>query len=692
VAGDLAAGEEFLNNLTPFSYRKYFDFAAIADVHAIKRQIHAHKGHGAIAVNGHDVKLGRGGIREIEFFAQTQQLLAGGRNPQLRQRATLDALSELAAGGWVEPATRDELTEAYLFLRDVEHRIQMVADAQTHSLPKDDAGVAAIACMMGFPDRESFAQALRRRFECVQGHYARLFEREAQPSTLADELNFSGEGDDPETLESLATLGFKDAAMVTQSVRAWRFGRYAATRSSRAQELLGELTPALLEALAATENADQAFLAFDRFLSHLPAGVQLFSMLAQNPQLLELIATIMGAAPKLAQTISRRPRLLDALIEPAFFETLPGADELAARLTQQFAEARSYEDALNRARIFGQEQKFLIGVRVLTGALSARDAGRAYAMLAAAVIGALFTLASEEFAKAHGRVDGATAVVVALGKLGGREMTAASDLDLMIIYDADLLAESDGERPLPAAQYFARLTQRLIAALSAATAEGLLYEVDFRLRPSGNKGPIAVRLQGFEDYQANEAWIWEHMALTRARVVAGPSEFAARVDASIRAALTRPHDEAKLRDDVISMRARLEREKGSKNPWSLKQAAGGQIDIEFIVQFLQLRHGAERPDCLSTSTIEALEKLETAGLLAPQAAQTLIEASDLYQALTQALRLAIDVDFSPERAPRGLCDLVLRAAGAADIPALEARLREQQTRVRRLFVEIVGVV
>ncbi|HXY57194.1 MAG TPA: bifunctional [glutamine synthetase] adenylyltransferase/[glutamine synthetase]-adenylyl-L-tyrosine phosphorylase [Methylocystis sp.] len=692
VAGDLAAGEEFLKNLTPFVYRKYLDFTAIADVHAIKRQIHAHKGHGAIAINGHDVKLGRGGIREIEFFVQTQQLLAGGRNPGLRQRATLDALNALASGGWIEAATRDELTEAYLFLRDVEHRLQMVADAQTHSLPKDDAGVGTIACMMGFDDRESFASALRRRLECVQGHYARLFEREPQSSTLADDLNFAGEDDDPETLAALSALGFEEPSMVASSVRAWRFGRFAATRSPRAQELLNELTPALLEALASTENADQAFLAFDRFMSRLPAGVQLFSMLAQNPRLLGLIATIMGAAPKLAQTIARRPRLLDALIEPAFFETLPGRDELAARLDQQLGEARSYEDALNRARIFGQEQKFLVGVRVLTGALSARDAGRAYATLAEVVVDALFALASEEFAKTHGRVGGATAAIVALGKLGGREMTASSDLDLMLIYDADLLADSDGEQPLPAAQYFARLTQRLIAALSAATPEGPLYEVDFRLRPSGNKGPIAVRLQGFEDYQANEAWTWEHMALTRARVVAGPGEFAARVEAALRTALTRAHDAAKLREDVISMRARIEREKGSKDPWSLKQVAGGQIDIEFVAQFLQLRHGAERPDCLSTSTIEALEKLDAAGLIAPQSARTLSEASDLYQALTQALRLAIDEDFSPEHAPRGLCELLLRAAGATDIAELEARLREKQMQVRKLLVHIVGPV
>jgi [glutamine synthetase] adenylyltransferase / [glutamine synthetase]-adenylyl-L-tyrosine phosphorylase len=687
VAGDLAAGEELLKNLTPFVYRKYLDFAAIADVQAIKRQIHAHKGHGAIAVNGHDIKLGRGGIREIEFFAQTQQLIAGGRDPRLRQRATLDALAQLAAGGWIDASTSEDLSKAYLFLRDVEHRLQMVADAQTHSLPLEDGGVATIARMMGFPDRESFSAALRRRLECVQGHYARLFET-APPSPRTD-LSFTGDEDDPETLAALGALGFSDPKMVAQAIRAWRFGRYAATRSQRAQEGLTQLTPALIEALAATGSADQAFLAFDKFLSLLPAGAQLFAVLAQNRHLLELLATIMGSAPKLAETISRRPRVLDALLEPAFFETVPSKDEIATRLATQLRDARSYEDALNRARIFGQEQKFLIGARALTGALDARATGEAYATLADALIAGLLELVSAEFARIHGRVEGGAAAVVAMGKLGGREMTAASDLDLMLLYDADLLAESSGERPLPAAQYYARLTQRLIAALSAATAEGLLYDVDFRLRPSGNKGPIAVRLLGFEDYQAHEAWTWEHMALTRARVVAGPADFASRVEASIHTALARPRDDEKLREDVRTMRERLEREKGTSDPWSLKQVAGGQIDIEFIAQYLLLRHGAAYPQCLCASTIEAIARLRGAGALEAAAAQTLTEATDLYQALTQALRLAITEDFAPAKAPRGLGDLLLRASGEKGLDALEARLKRMQQEVRALFIEIV---
>jgi glutamate-ammonia-ligase adenylyltransferase len=278
-----------------------------------------------------------------------------------------------------------------------------------------------------------------------------------------------------------------------------------------------------------------------------------------------------------------------------------------------------------------------------------------------------------------------------MGKLGGREMTAASDLDLMLLYDADPNAESaGGARPLGAPQYYARLTQRLIAALSAPTAEGLLYEVDFRLRPSGNKGPIAVSLRAFADYQANEAWTWEHMALTRARVIAGDPEFSARVEEAIGKALTRPRDLEKLTADVLSMRHLLEQRKGSKNPFEIKQVAGGLIDVEFIAQYLLLRHAPDCPAVLATATGEALQNLSDHGLLDPGAAETLIAAARLYQGLTQLLRLAIDDEFKPQDAPRGLADLLLRLADAPDMGRLGAQIAETQRKTREIFTAIVG--
>jgi glutamate-ammonia-ligase adenylyltransferase len=687
VAGDIEAGAQFLSELAPFVWRKYFDFAAIADVHSIKRQIHAHKGHGQVAMLGHNIKLGRGGIREIEFFVQTQQLITGGRDRRLRGRATLEMLDQLVESGWVETAARDDLRDAYLFLRDVEHRIQMVADEQTHTLPMSEDAADAIGRMMGFSSLADFSSALLQRLQIVQTHYSKLFESAPQLSSGAGNLVFTGDDDDPDTVETLSRMGFARPGAVTTTIRGWHFGRYPATRSTVARERLTELIPALLEALAATDNADQAFLAFDKLIAKLPAGVQLFSLLVSQPRLLHLITAIMGAAPKLAETISRRPRVLDALMEPAFFEHLPDESEIAERLDAQLHDARTYEEALDLARIFGQEQKFLIGVRILTGTLSVGQAGLAYARLAGVLISVLLARAADELAKTHGRIEGGRVAVVALGKLGGREMTAASDLDLMLLYDADPLAESvGGERSYSCAQYYARLTQRLITALSASTAQGLLYEVDFRLRPSGNKGPIAVSLKAFEDYQANEAWTWEHMALTRARVVAGDPGFSREAEAAIHKALTRSRDQDKLRADISSMRRRLEKEKGSKNPWELKQVAGGLIDVEFITQFLLLRYAHAHEDILATTTSVALERLKNKALLDESSAETLISAVRLYQGLTQLLRLSIDAAFRPTDAPRGLTELLLRAGDAPDIGRLEAQLVDIQKSVRKLFV------
>ncbi|MDQ0315139.1 bifunctional [glutamine synthetase] adenylyltransferase/[glutamine synthetase]-adenylyl-L-tyrosine phosphorylase [Amorphus orientalis] len=693
AAGDIPAGEALLKDISPFVWRRSFDYATIADVHSIKRQIHAAKGHGRIAVAGHNIKLGRGGIREIEFFVQTQQLIAGGRNPELRGLQTLKMLAELHRAHWIDEATREELDEAYKFLRFVEHRLQMIHDEQTHTLPSGDEGLAPVARLAGFAALEEFKSGLRQRLERVQGHYAQLFENEPTLSGTLGNLVFTGDDDDPETLDTLSRLGYQRPQEVTRAIRAWHFGRYPATRSSRSRELLTELVPMILDALAHTENADVAFNAFDRFVSHLPAGVQIFSLLKSNPSLLGLLATIMGAAPKLAQTLTRRPRVLDAVLDPTFFGALPGADETHALLERSLAEARTYEDALDLARIFGQEQVFLVSVRVLTGTMSPSDAGNAYARIADVLVDELFKRAADAFAETHGQVPGGRVAVLALGKLGGGEMTAASDLDLILLYDHDPDADSsDGRKPLAPSQYYTRLTQRLVSALSAPTAEGTLYEVDFRLRPSGNAGPLATRLSSFEAYQAKDAWTWEHMALTRARAIGGDPDLQDRVGRIIGDVLSRERDRESLRTDVLEMRRRLEKEKGTKDIWDLKQVAGGLVDLEFIAQFVQLSHAHVHPEVLSANTETVLREASTCGLLDRTAAETLLPAARLYQALTQILRLAVDGAFNPEAAPKGVRDLLARAGDAPDFSRLEAELTDMQAAVRATFERVIGEV
>ena len=691
VAGDRRAGDTFLTELTPYIWRKYLDYAAIADIHSIKRQIHDHRGHEEVAVAGHNIKLGRGGIREIEFFVQTQQLIAGGRDPSLRGRRTLDTLRALASGGWIDAGARDELIAAYRQLRTVEHCLQMIADEQTHTLPDDAAALAVVARMSGFGNADAFGRTITETLNTVRDRYVQLFEAAPTLTSRVGSLVFTGDSDDPATLETLLRLGYVRPGEVTQAVRAWHHGRYPATRSASARERLTEFVPILIEALGGTESADAAFAAFDRFLARMPAGVQLFSILQSHPRLLKLLATILATAPRLAETIVHRAHVLDALIEPAFFGALPDRAILERRLAMTLGEARSFEDLLDRARIFGQEQTFLIGVRVLAGTVGTRAAGYAYSDLADTLIAALLAAVSREFEAAYGRMKGGAVALVAMGRLGGREMTAASDLDLLLLYDFDeKAAASDGKRPLPGSQYYARLTQRMLAALSSPTAEGTLYAVDLRLRPSGNSGPVATHIDAFATYQAKEAWTWEHMALTRARPVAGDAKLMKRAAAEIAKIVTRPHEMKKTLADVGEMRGMVEEAKGGEGAWDLKQAPGGMVDIEFIAQALQLIHGTKHPGVVSTETLVALTACRDASVLPAAEADILVPALRLYQSLVQLLRLCVDGTFKPAEAPRALLERLALAGELPDFARLDAHVRETEKAVRASFARVIG--
>lgn len=690
-AGDLPLGDEFVARLRPYIWRKYLDFAAIADVQSLKRQIHAVKGHGEIAVHGHNVKLGRGGIREIEFFVQTQQLIAGGRNPALRGRRTVDMLDALAAANWITHETAKELTEAYRFLRLVEHRIQMVADQQTHDLPKDDEDFARLARFAGFAGAEEFATALRETFTRVQGHYARLFENTPELGTDSGSLVFTGGEDDPETIENLKRMGFTRPSDISATIRGWHFGRFPATRSSKSREILTEIMPALLQALARTGDPDQAFLSFDRFLTGLSAGLQIFSLIKANPRLLDLIATIAGTAPRLAAQLSDRPKVLDAVLDPAFFGPLPVRDELASTLAFITPGDIPLDEVVDRARIFGREQMFRIGVRVLSDTVSAVEAGTAFSNLAEVLLDRLHAAVDEDFRQRHGRVPGGRSAVIAMGKLGGQEMTAGSDLDLILIYSADADAEmSDGPRPLPVSQYYARFTQRFISALSAPTAEGVLYEVDMRLRPSGSKGPVAASLESFIVYQRESAWTWEKLALTRARPLAGDAGLRQNLAAAINAALREPRDRETVRTDVIAMRRLMLKELPPTSIWDIKRSRGGLVDVEFIAQYLQLIAAPEHPGVVDTNTLAAIEKLQQAAMLSKTDAESLKEAAILYHRLTQVLRLCLAGPYLPTEAPAALNRLVANAAATPDVRLAEALLAETQARVTALFDRLVG--
>ena len=693
VAGDPVAGARYLKDIRPFIWRKYLDYAAIADIHSIKRQIHSHKGHGTIAVVGHNLKLGRGGIREIEFFVQTQQLIAGGRIDELRGRSTLAMLDMLHEKSWISETARTEMKEAYRFLRNIEHRLQMVADEQTHTMPKDEVELQRIALMAGLSGFDEFAAVLERHLRRVEHHYAELFEEEESLSNTCGNLVFTGDDDDPETVETLLSLGYQRPAAIIALVRGWHFGRYRVMQTAEARERLTELTPALLQAFAKISSADDAAFAFDAFLKGLPAGIQLFALLKSNPKLLHLLAEVLGIAPRLANIITRKPHVFDSLLEPEFFQTLPSRELQAESLDRSLNRATSYEDALDRARVFALEQKFLIGVRYLGNTIDAEQAGLAFSDLADVLIDAMLNKVKSEFENKHGMVTGGEIAVVGMGRLGSQELTAGSDLDLILLYDHDADAEySNGDKQLAPSQYFARFTQRMIAAMSAPTAEGSIYELDFRLRPSGNAGPLATHIEAFTRYQKNDAWTWEHMALTRARVVAGDAGIIKKAKAEIIDIVLMPRDFGKLTSDVLEMRQRLEDEKPAQSVWDIKVAKGGLLDIDFILQWASLAGFLENEKKIPTSSREKIELLSPSNI-EPQLLQndkvTLINALHIYSATDQLLRLCLNGSFNPEDASAGLIERLCAMAGLPDLNLLEIYLKDTNKAVRDVYVRLI---
>lgn len=564
--GDIGAGARFLHSLTPFIWRKHLDFAAIQDAHDMRLRIRDHRGlHGPLMVEGHNMKLGQGGIREIEFFTQTRQLIAGGRDPELRDRTTLGGLAALACKGWVPPEVAEELSDLYTHHREVEHRLQMVGDAQTHNLPATPEGVARIAAFCGQEE-----PAFR----------ADLLARLARVDTLTEGFFAPGQAEAAPPMDPATR----------QIVEAWQ--HYPALRSDRAQVIFKRLRPQLLTQLARAAHPDEALRAFDGFLGGLPAGVQIFSLFEANPSLVELIVDIAATAPQLARHLSRNAGVLDAVIGGSFWAPWPGSVALRAELSSGLDAVPDYEKKLDSARRWMKEWHFRIGVHHLRGLIDGFEAGKSYSDLAEAVIQALWPVVVAEFTRRHGPPPGRGAVVLGMGSLGAGRLNAGSDLDLIVIYDPQGQEESEGPKPLAARPYFARLTQAMVTALTAQMPEGRLYEVDMRLRPSGRQGPVATSLDSFTSYQKTEAWTWEHLALTRARCLAGDPSLAAEVEAFRRSLLGAKGQNAMVRADVAAMRDRLQAAKPASGSWEAKNGPGHLMDIELCAQMACLVAGS----------------------------------------------------------------------------------------------------
>ena len=672
MLGDPTAASEFLQALTPFVWRRSLDFPAILDIQSIKRQIHVHKTGDGLEAAGANLKLGRGGIREIEFFAQTQQLILGGRDPALRAPRTVDALKALSEAGHVAPDVAAELTRSYVALRGLEHRVQMLEDEQTHSLPQDVAGRTAVAALAGEGDLTRFDAGIERLLLGVNRRYGELFEGGEDLSSPYGSLVFTGIENDPGTLETLGRMGFSEPVMVADTIRSWHHGRIPATRSARGRELFTRLAPQLLTAVARTGAADAAFRRFAVFFSGLSAGVQVQALFLAQPQLFEMVLGVLAFAPRLARTLGRYPAALDSILDARFLQDLDADSGLMGQMIAEVAVADDFEAAMNVVRRVHREQMFRIGVQTLTGRAGAAAAGRAYTALADGAMQALGPVALAEAVRMGGAIAGGVAVV-AMGKAGSREMTAASDLDLITVYESPPEATS-ADRGWGPEVFYSRFTQRLIAALSSHTAEGGLYEVDMRLRPGGSKGPVSVRLGTLADYYAHGADTWEFMTLTRARVVwASDADFAAQVTAAIEAVLRRPRPDADVAGDVRRMRDRMDQGRPARGAWDLKLARGGQVDAEFVAQYRQLTRAATGGD-LTVSTLEALAD-------DPQ----LAEAWRMQQRLAQVISCAFEDRPDPESEPEGFRQRLAEAAAEPDFETLKCRLTEVRVAARAAF-------
>ncbi|QBX37109.1 bifunctional [glutamine synthetase] adenylyltransferase/[glutamine synthetase]-adenylyl-L-tyrosine phosphorylase [Brevundimonas sp. S30B] len=671
VGGDLAEAGDFLKALTPFVWRRSLDYPAILDIQSIKKQIHVHKTGEGLQAAGANLKLGRGGIREIEFYAQTQQLILGGRDPSLRSPRTLDALNALAEAGHVPADVARQLSDAYGELRALEHRVQMLEDEQTHVLPADPSRRAAVAALAGEGDLALFDAGVEGLLAGVNHRYGELFEGGEDLSSPYGSLVFTGVENDPGTLETLQRMGFSEPASVASTIREWHHGRISATRSAKGRELFTRLAPRLLTAMAETGAPDAAFRRFAVFFSGLSGGVQVQALFLNQPRLFEMVVGMMAYAPRLARMLGRQPAALDSVLDARFLADLDEDSGVIAEMLSEAA-AQDFEGAMNVVRRLHREQTFRIGLQTVTGRAGGEAAGRAYTVLADAAMRALAPAALAEAERMGGAFPGAVAVV-ALGKAGSREMTASSDLDLMTVYDAAPDASSAG-RGWGAETFYGRFTQRLIAALSAQTAEGGLYEVDMRLRPSGSKGPVAVRLSALSDYYAREADSWEFLALTRARVVwAGDAAFGERVSQTIEAALRQPRDDAALRHDVRAMRALMDRERPPHGFWDLKLSPGGQVDAEFVAQYRQLQAAAEGR-ALTVSTLQSLSNDDV-----------LEQAWRLQQRLSQLLACAFDEQPDPDAEPEGFRRRLAETAGASDFGALKDELTILRRAARAAF-------
>lgn len=667
--GDIMLGQGLLNRIRPFVWRRSLDWTAVRDIQSVSLRIRDHFESGQKIGPGYDLKRGRGGIREVEFFAQIHQLIWGGRAPELRCPATLDGLAALAAAGRIDQKEADILGSSYRALRTLEHRLQMRRDEQTHMVPKLAADRAAIAALAGARDWAAVERSLLAITNPVANAYDRLIAAAAPESHAIPA--------DPAAWLKRHHPGI--ARLAAPLIARWRTGTIRALRSEPAREAFETVLPALVAGIATASDPAAAASRLDGFLTALPQGAQFFALLQANPRLIDLLGNLLGVTPVLADALARDPALFDVMLSPDAFDPLPDAAALADELGRFTAAADGLEDLLDRVRRWTGERRFQLGAQLVEGRTDPLVAARSLADLADAALAVITPAVADDFSRKHGHVGGGEPVILALGRYGGRALTHASDLDLVYLFSGDHETVSDGDKPLPATLYFNRLAARLTAALSVPTAAGALYEVDTRLRPWGAKGMLALSIASFARYEASDAESWEHMALTRARVVIGGPAARAAAEAAIAATLDRGRDAHELRRAVLAMRADIARAKPAKGAFDVKLAPGGLVDLEFVVHFVQLRDRAGFGADL-TAAIAALGDRLPADLAAAHATLTRF----LVLLRLVAPSAAVPTSFAPT-----VEAMLARGMGAANFAGVVQQLTLAKTAVRLAFNQIL---
>ncbi|MEO1044235.1 MAG: bifunctional [glutamate--ammonia ligase]-adenylyl-L-tyrosine phosphorylase/[glutamate--ammonia-ligase] adenylyltransferase [Pseudomonadota bacterium] len=684
AAGDAGLGAYFLGEIGPFVWRRSLDFGTIDAIAELTRRIRAHHQGPDEPTPGFDLKRGRGGIREIEFYAQSQQLVHGGRNPNIRSGNTLDALSALAAEQIIPADQAADLSRGYITLRTIEHRLQMVEDRQTHELPEDGTALDNVARLHGLADSAALLELLHPVCATASHYYDALLIRQGGPDQAA-----AGDRDDgallladeePLLIAQLGKLGFSDVAAIAARIADWRAGQVRALRTPQSRAAFEQQIGALFASIRRHAGDVGAINRLDAMLRQLPSVLDLFNLLAARPALIGILARLLCHAPALSKALAMRASLLDGIVDASIFDRQSDLDAIIVEL-----ERRSSADdlglMLERVATDIAERRFAIGVQLIEGRTDPLDAAHDYSRIAEAAIAIVTDKVTEEFRQQHGELPGGELLILAMGRLGGEALTHASDLDLVYLFTGPHDARSNGSKSLSATQYFNRLAQRVSAGLSLPTATGALYEVDTRLRPSGMQGLLAASVESFWDYQRNKAWTWEHMALCRARPVYGSRTARNGLSHGIAGLLGSGRVAEAIVKDALAMRGDMARAKPPKGPWDAKLASGALVDLEFCIHTQQLVHG----EGLCPHLGDALKILVDHKLLSAD----LTEAHNFLTRLLVMSRLVTPVENSPAIASR---PLVALACGLASWDEVIDHYRRYTDIVRQTRIAILGTI